>query len=436
MPNILTIASATALLALLAAPAPAAADLLFQRVVPATASEADGASTDVDVSADGRTVVFASAGQNWVDDGFNGTRVVAVDLDTGAIEVVSADSQGVFRGERPAVSADGRYVAFLAYSHPLGANWQVLRKDRQTGALELVSANLFGQAATPGTDDDTLSISGDGRFVAFASAASNLGVGSLVGTEIVVKDMLAGSVELASAKLDGSPSGGYCSLHAHALSGDGRYLTFSCTQDLYVGAGWGQVYVRDLVDNTTQVVSRIGANGAVTTASAYRPAISNNGRYVSFQSACHGGLGAVSGDCTNNSGVYLRDRASDTTTPIARPAALTAAYAESCRESAVSDLGTILLNCSAPAANGGSRDQVFLHVSAQWAPSILSLNGNGQMANGASGYSVAINASGQSMAFESTATDPAPDDHNGVSDIFTVVDPVLLTDMIFANGFD
>ena len=115
---------------------PARADFIYARLVPGPGVEANGASTSVDVSVDGRTVVFASDANNWVGDTYNGTRAVAVDLDTGVVEAVSALGGSVFRGVSPVVSGDGRYVAFLTINPAYGPNWQVLRKDRQTGALE------------------------------------------------------------------------------------------------------------------------------------------------------------------------------------------------------------------------------------------------------------------------------------------------------------
>jgi len=69
------------------------------------------------------------------------------------------------------------------------------------------------------------------------------------------------------------------------------------------------------------------------------------------------------------------------------------------------------------------------------APEMLSVAGN-QPGNNASGYSTAVNASGLSMAWESNASDIDPDDHNGASDIFVLVDSSLLEDVIFADGFD
>ena len=416
--------------------APASAQFIYGRLIPDINLEANGASTAVDVSADGRTVVFASTAQNWVGDAYNGTRAVVVDLDTGLIDVASTDGTGVFRGEHPVVSDDGRFVTFLTYGHPSGPGWQVLRKDRQTAQVLLASSNVIGQAAQNGTDDDTVSMSTDGRYVVFASASTNLGVATGGNTEIIQKDMLAGTVELVTAKPDGSASGGNCSLYPHALSGDGRLVTFTCSQDLFPGAGWGQTYVRDVVNNTSELISRVGASGASSTAATARPAISANGRYVSFQSRCYGGLGAVNGDCINNSGVYLRDRQTQTTIPIPRPADLDASYTESCRDTAVSDLGTVIMACNAPAGPSASKYVVFLYVPGQGAPELLSSNNAGEMPNGQSGYSLAVNANGLSMAFESTANDIDPGDGNSASDIFVLVHQSLLSDTIFADGFE
>ena len=417
---------------------PARADFIYARLMPASGLEPNGASTAVDVSSDGRTVVFTSAARNWVaNDTYNGNRIVAHDLDSGLIELVSVvPVGGTIRGETPAVSGDGRYVAFLTYASSYGTGWQVLRKDRLTGAVALASSNAAGQAASNGTDDDTMSISADGRYVAIESASANLGVATGGWTELFVKDMQTGAVQLVSIKADGLPSTGECNFRAHALSDDGRYATFQCNQPVLVGAGYGQTYVRDLVTGTTELVSRSGASGASSTASTNRPAISPNGRFVTFQNRDYGGLGYANGvNGQGNSGVYLRDRQTSTTSAIPRPAAMPAADYDLCFASAVSDIGSVLLECGY--LNGASRySQVFLHVPGTAAPQMLSVTGAGQPGSQASGYSLAVNASGLSMAWESQAANIAPGDSNGVSDIFVLVEESLLDDAIFRSGFD
>lgn len=418
---------------------PARAEFIYARLVPGAGLEANGASSAVDLSSDGRTAVFSSAAQNWVaGDTYNGERAIAVDMDTGVVEIVSSTTEGVtLRGETPAASADGRYVAFLTYGGTLGPSWQVGRKDRETGVLALVSANAAGEAADSGTDDDTVSISADGRYVAFESASANLGVATGGWTETFVKDMQTGQVELASVKSDGSPAVGTCTIDPHALSDDGRYLTMVCGTAMVPGATNGQVYVRDLQANTTELASRVGAGGASSTSFAYRPAISPNGRFVSFQNRGYGGLGYANGvDSTGNSGVYLRDRQTQATIVIPRPAAMPADDYDSCATSAVSNIGSVLIECLVDIGMPSSVSQVFLYIPGEATPEILTLGAGSQPGNQPSGYSLAVNGSGLSMAFESAATNIDPDDGNGFSDIFVLVDSSVLEDVIFANGFE
>ncbi len=433
------VAASLAVSAALGLPSPARAGFLYGRLSPA-GTEPNGASTSVHVSSNGRTVVFSSGATNWAPLGsdYNGNRIVAVDLDTGVVEVVSVPPSGpVFRGEAPAVSGDGRYVAFLTYSTSYGPNWQVVRKDRQTGGLEVASATAAGQPADAGTNDDTVSISADGRYVAFETASGNFGVPTS-GYETFVKDMQTGQVRMVSVKSDGSPSGGGCEIEPHALSDDGRFLTMICSASMVPGARTGQVYVRDLQSNTTELISRSATAASGSTAFAYRPAISPSGRFVSFQNRGYGGLGYANGvDSAGNSGVYLRDRQSGATIPLPRPATVPAAEYDSCAVSSVSSIGSVLLACYYTADSAVGRvPQVFLSIPGEGAPMLLSTNAADQPGNGQSGYTLAVNASGLSMAWESAASNIDPDDHNGKTDIFVLVDESVISDTIFAYGFE
>lgn len=416
-----------------------AGDFVYARLVPGVGIEPDGISEAVDVSADGRTVVFSSAARNWAPTGpVFSDLAVAIDLPTGTIEVVSRNSGdgGVVRGEQPAVSGDGRYVAFLTFNHPQAANWQVMRRDRLTGVLAMASRNEAGQPAS-GTDDDTVSISANGRYIAIETSSQNFGLAPGAPQEIFVKDMDTGAVKMASVKADGTPSGGQCDLYPKALSADGRYIVFKCDQAIIPGAGWGQAYIRDLVANTTELVSQVGATGTPSTAGASRLAISPNGRHVSFQNGAHGGLGYANGaNVTGNSGIYVRDRQNQTTTAIPRPAIIPANDYDNCSTSSVSDIGSVTMACLMDLPPAGRIPQVFTYVPGQPSPTLISVNGSGQPGNGGSGYTLSMNGSGLSMAWESRASDLDPGDSNGFSDIFVLVHSSLLSDVIFASGFD
>lgn len=430
--------SAGLILFLLGVPS-ARADMVFGRLVPATpGTQANNYSDSVDVSNDGKTVVFSSTATNWLPDPTPTTdKAIAVDLDTGLIEVVSRTTAGtVIRGEQPSVSRDGRYVAFLNYGANLDlgvptSGWQAVRKDRKTGELKLASITAGGVAAgSAAVDDDSVSISGNGRYVAFE--ASNFDGDTTGYDQVYVKDMDTGALKKASVDNSGNAAERGCSLRPHALSDDGRYVVMICDYALVPGATNNQVYVRDLVQNTTQLISRVGASGAASSAYAYRAAISPNGRYVTFQNASYGGLGHYNGANGNNSGIYLRDRQTNTTQALPKPA-LSASNYDNCYDSDVSDIGTVLMACQVP--NPTDR-QVFLHVpGASGTPFLISENSGGVRGNGESGRSLALDAAGLSMAFESAASNLVPDDTNNVSDIFVQYDTRLVM-QIFADGFE
>jgi Tol biopolymer transport system component len=420
----------------------AQAEFIYGRLMPGAGTEADAASYSVDVSADGRTIVFTSASQTWLGDTYNGTRAVAVDLDTGVVDAVSLGANGVFRGESPVVSGDGRYVAFLTYSTSFGPNWQVLRKDRETGALELASADAAGEPAPFGTQDNTVSISADGRYVAFQSGDDL--TGAVEGSApqgssgiIYVKDMQSGQIEVASVTSAGALASD-CALYAHALSGTGRYLVMLCHAAAVPGATGWQTYVRDLQANTTELVSRNAAmpNGASTW--TYRPAISPSGRFVAFKTAGYGGLGHADGaNIESNSGIYIRDRQAGTTTPIPRPAVLPEDDYDSCGTSAISDVASVVMACLGDWSGGGRRPQTLLYVPGVGTPELISPSAaTGQASNGSSGTTLAVNASGLSMAWEANASDIDPNDHNNATDIFVLIEESVITDAIFIDGFD
>lgn len=420
--------------------APARAELLFGRLVPdPPATQANDASSEVDVSADGRTLVFTTLASNWAPDA-NGpnSKIVAVDLVTGLIEHVSETTAGAaLSGIEPAVSRDGRYVTFRNNGGALGvgvptSGWQVVRKDRATGELQLVSSSAAGVASDRESRDP--SISDDGRFVAFRSGAFNLGYTNTNNAyyQVYVKDTATGAIDAASLTTAGTLPDVVSGMTAHALSGDGRLVVFSNNANGMVAgldnsSGTVHVYARDVLTDTTELVTR-NSNGQAADRGSDFAAISPNGRFVSFRSFAFN----LGGTADTNSGVYVRDRSLGTTVPIPRPS-VAGQLANSCRESDVSDVATVLLTCYFPTP---VRDQVFLHVpGAAGTPFLVSSNSSDVPGDASSGGSVAIDASGLSMAFESLAANLVPDDGNARADIFVLVDDGLLN-RIFADGFE
>ncbi len=183
-------------------------------------------------------------------------------------------------GYNPVISADGRHVAYQAQRR--GGQSGVYVTDLRSGRPMLASR---GARSAPGADDGVYdpSISGDGRLVAFTTAASNLGGGDPRGrTQVFVRDVKARTTTLVSRRSGarGAVADDYSA--DPAVSRDGRYVAFSSAARNLGGSNRGsRVYVRDLRTRRTTAVS--GADGF-----AIEPSISADGRTVAYTSIVDG----------------------------------------------------------------------------------------------------------------------------------------------------
>ncbi len=427
----------TALLLLTAVPVQA--QFLFGRLTPPAAAEANGPSTVAEVSGDGRVFVFESGATNWVAGSITGGKIIAVDFGADTVQLLATTSTGVaFNGNAfaPSTAGNGRYVVFETFATNLGlpvstSGFQIVRKDRASGALALASADASGQPASGSASGQArnASVSADGRFVSFRSDATNLLGGGGSNEHIYVKDLQTGAIELISRTTSGGfAAGGVVANTAHSMSADGRYVLFQTGAANIVGGVSGGsilVYLRDRTLGATELMS-VGAGGAAANSQSDVAAISPNGRFVSFRS-----FATNLGSTNFVSRVFVRDRVAGTTTPVPFPV-VNGVTANGCRDSDVSNVGTVVMSCFFT----GLFDQVVLHVpGAAGTPFLVSSDANDVPGNQVSGSVVAINDDGLSMAFESRASNLVPGDGNAVSDIFFLADGGVL-DGLFADGFE
>lgn len=239
-------------------------------------------------------------------------------------------------GETPSISSDGRYVAFISDAQNLGEHGpagvqEAYVKDLHTGEVTLVSrANgIEGEPANEpgeGTGVENLFISGDGRYVIFTSAASNLVTGlpsSPPGEHplhVYRRDLQTGETTLVDRVTgkEGGILGEEDGARAEAISQDGRYVLFrDGVEDLEDPAGSHEpgirtVYVRDLQAGATTAVSRAdGASGALADESSRGTSISPNGRYVAFESSANNLVVGIQSNAVSQ--VYIRDTQTDVT---------------------------------------------------------------------------------------------------------------------------
>jgi Tol biopolymer transport system component len=243
------------------------------------------------------------------------------DRQSGTTERVSVDSAGVQAAfgdsTSPSISADGRYVAFASHASNLvsldtNGSSDVFVHDRQSGTTERVSVGPAGAQANDGTFGP-VSISADGRYVAFASVATNLVSGDWNDTEdVFVHDRQSGTTECVSVSTGGVQ--GNSPTYSALISADGRHVAFASYASNLVGGDTNEtpdVFVRDRESATTERVSVDSAGGeAQANSLCFLLSITPDGRYVVFSSNASN---LVSGDTNGRLDVFVRDRESGTT---------------------------------------------------------------------------------------------------------------------------
>jgi Tol biopolymer transport system component len=263
-----------------------------ERVSVATGgTESDGHSRQPAFSSDLRYVAFASEAATLVPGDSNAAQDIFVrDRFSARTEIVSVSSTGELGDSGsvfPSISADGRYVAFVSAASNLvpgdvNGLSDVFVRDRVLGTTTLVS--LVPGGIQLNGDIGFTQLSSDGKLIVFETLATNLGfVDSNDDVDIYVHELATGQVELVSIATSGetgTEGGEY-----PRLSGDGTLVVFdSYSTDLIPGgtAGNHDIYVRDWTAGTTTRVST-SPSGEEANGECFQSSISADGRYVSFE---------------------------------------------------------------------------------------------------------------------------------------------------------
>ena len=309
---------------------------LVTRVEPGLVSDTGSgaqvpaASRPPALSGDGRYVAFESAASNLVPGQFDrnaGIDVFLHDRVDGTTVLVSyvGGSPGVtpaIDSYGPAISDDGRYVAFLGWSHEIpggpptsGTGPGVFLYDRVLG-MNLQVTRDFG--ANPAADD--LAISADGRYVAFASTKASEVPGQTDtghASDVFLYDRESGTTTLVSHSQASPTAAGNAQSVRPRLSADGRFVVFgSAASDLVAGQSDTpdsfDIFLWDRVTGEIRLVSH--APGAPTTAAgaAHIAEISADGGWIAFLSA--GSLIPGQINLTNDNNLFVFERATGTVT--------------------------------------------------------------------------------------------------------------------------
>lgn len=299
-----------------------------------TSTEADGLNTDPSLGWDGRFVSFTSEATNLIDPGVsppgdtNGVADIYVrDLRSEFTQRVSVDSVGVQANgasSDSALSADGRYVAFVSAATNLidggtddNASNDVFVHDRLLGDTTRVSVGKRGLESNGPSSDPA--ISPDGRYVVFSSLATNLieGVTPPAARHVYLHDTLFGTTELVSVDTGGTIGDGDSTLPA--VSEGGTFVAFrSAATNLVGGDGNGaaDVFLRDRTSGS-ESTARVSVDtlGNDSDGASSRPSISRDGEFVLFLSDATDLVGL---DGNSQTDVFVRDIANTTTRRISQ----------------------------------------------------------------------------------------------------------------------
>lgn len=409
---------------------PAWADVIVR--IEGAAGEPNGSSASPAVAANASAIAFRSNASNLPANGAGGSLFV---YETATRQIVALTPSANGSSDRPAISADGRYIAFETNATNIGdgingEGSDVLRIDRQTGELRRASRALANVAANSAATAPA--ISADGRYVVFSSYASNLVTPAPTGGlgHLYQMDFQAGAVSLIDQNAQGSYGNkDATALEANAMSSDGNRLVFTTAAENLAEVNTGNVadvLVRSR-DPQSGVVSFQNVNrsvqGVVGNLGSSRGSIAPGGRYVVFRSAATNISAPPS-----MSFLYVRDLLVNSVRAVALPAGYS-----SCDRARVNDLADVLMQCApnAPA----TAIQLFLAPESGADPRLVSRNIVGVAGNQSSSNAFTMSADASVIAFESAATDLISLDGNSNPDVFLSADPGVL-DRSFASGFE
>jgi Tol biopolymer transport system component len=259
---------------------------------------------DVDISPDGRFIVFASGAKNLVPtDNNNLFDVFLYDRFSQTLDHVSFDETGAqftANASDPAVSADGRFVVFVVGS-------QIYLRDRQLGQTSLISRRYAD--GSPSSEAALVpDISGDGRYIVFSAKGGDLFPGDTNNRyDIFLYDRHADAViDLISDRPDGTQANN--DARDPVISADGRFVAFATLADNLLDNDANMrrldTFIYDIANQTLSLAS-VSSTGEQSGLGADRPALSWDGRTVAFQS---GANNLVTGDTNGfKSDIFVRD---------------------------------------------------------------------------------------------------------------------------------
>jgi len=394
-------------------------------------TQANGESSGALISGNGLFVVFYSSATNLVENDVDGGgHYYLRDLQAGLTEIINVRPEGGSRGiVVSAISDDARYLAFRSEEADIVPDdtndlADAFVYDRETDITERVSVSSSGVQGN-NRIDGFIGMSGDGRYVVFPSDSDNLVPNDTnAASDIFVRDRNTDTTERVSVGLNGAEANG-SSHFDPAISSNGRYVTFRSMATNLVPDDttiWEDVFVYDRDTGAMDRVS-LSTSGEESLGVNYVPMISAGGRFVSFASNAENlaPIGAPGPD------VFFRDRTEGTTKIISvaqdgTPGEWGGDYhtfnAATARYVAFMSNGSNLV----PNDDNDAHD-VFVYDRFNELLKRVSIGQDGQEANGATSLSSwrhSFTLNGEFLLFSSAASNLIDADTNDAKDVFII----------------
>ena len=280
-----------------------------------------------------------------------------------------------------------------------------------------------------------LSLSGDGQIIAFASEASDLlPEDTNNATDIFIYNRTLKQINRGSLPEEGQGDEGNGPSYKPSLSGDGRFVAFeSDATNLVLGDSNNRrdIFVRDLVSGRTERVS-VGSVQAQANGDSFAPTISGDGRYVVFESDA---TNLVTGDNNSSRDIFLYDRRDKVTRLISKTSVGGPANRDSYLPVISADGRWVVFESLATnliAQDTNNVTDIFLHHLATNVTQRISVGFGGE-ANGPSTLST-ISATGDFVVFRSFANNLVDNDSNQSWDLFLYVTATHVLEMISVSS--
>jgi len=404
------------------------------------ASDGTQGNSDSDspsISGDGRYVAYFSEASNLVSGDTNNSKDIFVydrQLNTTRrISVASNGTQGNYSSYSPSISGDGRYVAYFSEASNLVSgdthnSSDIFVYDTQLNTTRRLSVASNGTQGNYGSYSP--SISGDGRYVAYQSDASNLVSGDTNNSsDIFVYDTQLNTTRRVSVASNGTQGNNYSS--SPSISGDGRYVAYSSSASNLVSGDTNNssdIFVYDRQLNTTRRVS-VASNSTQGNSSSSSPSISGDGRYVAYNSYARN---LVSGETNYFVDIFVYDTQLNTTRRVSVASDGTQGNNSSYYPSISGDGRYVAYNSSASNLVSGdthNSTDIFVYDTQLNTTRRVSVASDSTQGNGYS-YSPSISGDGRYVAYKSYARNLVSGDTNNSTDIFVTNNLNLSKDVI------